>query len=79
MSIQLNFLLAISIIAALQASSVAFVVRPSAAPIRPSTSTPLFATEADKDKAGLLVSGEELELMLQELDKPLVIDAYATW
>jgi hypothetical protein len=26
-----------------------------------------------------MVSGEELELMLQEWDTPLVIDAYATW
>jgi hypothetical protein len=26
-----------------------------------------------------LISGEELEKMLGELDQPLVVDAYATW
>ena len=30
-------------------------------------------------KAAPNVNGEELELMLQEWDTPLVIDAYATW
>jgi hypothetical protein len=39
-------------------------------------SMPLFATE---EKAASLVSGEDLEMMFQELDQPLVIDAYATW
>ena len=38
---------------------------------------PLFAEEGDK--AGPLVSGEELEMILQGLTLPLVIDAYATW
>ena len=40
-------------------------------------STRLFAEEAAK--AGPLVSGEELELLLTNLEQPLVIDAYATW
>ena len=38
----------------------------------------LFMAEED-DKAAPLVSGEELEMMLQEWDQPLVLDAYATW
>ena len=40
-------------------------------------STSLFAEEGAV--AGPLVSGEELEMILTELEKPLVIDAYATW
>lgn len=32
-----------------------------------------------KDKLAKMVSGEELETMLQEWDQPLVVDAYATW
>ena len=39
-------------------------------------STRLFAEDV---KAAPLVSGEELELILTDLEKPLVIDAYATW
>jgi hypothetical protein len=66
-------LLAASILAFLQVSA-AFIVRPAAS-VRPTT--PLFATEADK--AGPLITGGDLEVMLQELDQPLVIDAYATW
>merc|ERR1712008_454231 len=31
------------------------------------------------EEAARCVSGEELETMLIEIDKPLVIDAYATW
>ena len=30
-------------------------------------------------KAAPQVTGEELEMMLQEWDTPLVVDAYATW
>jgi len=33
----------------------------------------------DEDKVAKSVTGEELELMLQDLDLPLVVDAYATW
>lgn len=33
----------------------------------------------DTKKAAPMVSGEELESMLQEWDQPLVVDAYATW
>jgi hypothetical protein len=32
-----------------------------------------------ENKVAALVSGEELEKMLGELDQPLVVDAYATW
>ena len=34
---------------------------------------------ATEEKAGPMVSGEELEIMLTEWDEPLIIDAYATW
>lgn len=40
-------------------------------------STHLFAE--GEAVAGPLVSGEELEVILTDLEKPLVIDAYATW
>ena len=33
----------------------------------------------DTKKAAPMVTGEELETMLQEWDQPLVVDAYATW
>eukprot|EP00536_Pseudo-nitzschia_multiseries_P012500 jgi/Psemu1/208871/e_gw1.481.20.1 len=33
----------------------------------------------DEVKSAPKVSGEELEVMLQDWDTPLVIDAYATW
>lgn len=33
----------------------------------------------DTAKAAPMVTGEELETMLQEWDQPLVVDAYATW
>jgi hypothetical protein len=39
------------------------------------TVTALFAEK----KVAALVSGEELEKMLADLDQPLVVDAYATW
>jgi hypothetical protein len=42
---------------------------------REDISTSLFA----ENKMAQLVSGEELEKMLGELDQPLVVDAYATW
>lgn len=56
------------------ASSEAF----TAAPTR-TRSTALFMAEDGEVKAAPQVSGEQLELMLQEWDTPLVIDAYATW
>ena len=33
----------------------------------------------DEKKFAPLVTGEQLEMMLQEWDTPLVVDAYATW
>jgi len=39
-----------------------------------------MADEASEEvKAAPLVTGEQLEIMLQEWDTPLVIDAFATW
>ncbi|KAL9189636.1 hypothetical protein ACHAXT_009311 [Thalassiosira profunda] len=53
------------------------------APINARTHTQLnMAEDATKDdtaKAAPMVSGEQLESMLQEWDQPLVVDAYATW
>lgn len=34
---------------------------------------------SEEVKSAPMVNGEQLELMLQEWDTPLVIDAYATW
>lgn len=31
------------------------------------------------EKAAPLISGEELEKLLVDMDQPLVVDAYATW
>ena len=42
------------------------------------SSTLYMATSAE-DKAAIQVTGEALEMMLQEWDQPLVVDAYATW
>jgi hypothetical protein len=33
----------------------------------------------DEEKAAPLISGADLEVLLADLDTPLVIDAYATW
>ena len=46
-----------------------------------SKASQLFAsTEEDTaEKAAPMITGEELELMMQDWDTPLVIDAYATW
>lgn len=47
----------------------------------PWSATVLSMAEGDdnEEKAAPLVSGADLEMMLTELDQPLVIDAYATW
>ena len=45
-------------------------------------STPSAQAQQSKPtetKAAPQVTGEELEMMLQEWDTPLVVDAYATW
>jgi len=39
----------------------------------------LWMGEGTEEKAAPLVTGEQLEIMLQEWDTPLVVDAYATW
>jgi hypothetical protein len=46
------------------------------APFRRATA--LFDAK-DSTKAAVSITGEELERLLTEWDKPLVIDAYATW
>lgn len=53
-------------------ASIAFVVKPRQRHVTTSL-------RAGTDLAGPLVSGEQLEMMLTELEQPLVIDAYATW
>jgi hypothetical protein len=57
---------------ALIASSSAFA--PQVAFTRPASKLSMA-----EEKAAPLVSGENLEMMLQEWDQPLVVDAYATW
>ena len=71
--LHVGLLLALSAVLLLQTSTSAFVplVR------KAGTRSTLFAE--DEEKAGPLVSGEELEVLLQGLTQPLVIDAYATW
>eukprot|EP00977_Amphora_coffeiformis_P015578 scaffold4562_cov178-Amphora_coffeaeformis.AAC.7 len=56
-------------------SAKAWVVLPTT---QRSSSTMLRMAEGG-DKVAKQVTGEELEMMLTEWDKPLVIDAYATW
>jgi hypothetical protein len=41
-------------------------------------SVSLYAAEGE-EKAVAMVSGEDLELLLQNMEQPLVVDAYATW
>jgi hypothetical protein len=55
-------------------ASFAFVVKPTQ---RHHDVTTIL--RAGTDLAGPLVSGEQLEMMLAELEQPLVVDAYATW
>jgi hypothetical protein len=35
--------------------------------------------EKETEKAAPVISGEELEMMMQDWELPLVVDAYATW
>jgi hypothetical protein len=58
--------------AILASSGAAFA--PQAAFIRPASKLSMA-----EEKAAPLVSGENLEMMLQDWDLPLVVDAYATW
>ena len=39
----------------------------------------LHMAATGEEKAAPLISGADLEVMLADLDTPLVIDAYATW
>ncbi|VEU38075.1 unnamed protein product [Pseudo-nitzschia multistriata] len=55
-------------------SATAFVAGPAVA-----RRSALFMAEGEEVKSAPKVSGEELEVMLQDWDTPLVIDAYATW
>eukprot|EP00815_Leptocylindrus_aporus_P012244 CAMPEP_0116062134 /NCGR_PEP_ID=MMETSP0322-20121206/7550_1 /TAXON_ID=163516 /ORGANISM="Leptocylindrus danicus var. apora, Strain B651" /LENGTH=148 /DNA_ID=CAMNT_0003547327 /DNA_START=156 /DNA_END=602 /DNA_ORIENTATION=+ len=45
----------------------------------PSSCLRMTSSSDTDEKAAKLVTGEELEMMLQEWDTPLVVDAYATW
>lgn len=49
------------------------------APSRPDGKRCVALYAADEDKAVSMVSGEDLELLLQNMEQPLVVDAYATW
>merc|ERR1711935_1100413 len=54
---------------------------PTAAARRKTGSSILYMADGESEevKSAPNVNGEELELMLQDWDTPLVIDAYATW
>jgi hypothetical protein len=58
-------------------SSNAFTTMPTTT----AASSKLFMADgaSEEVKAAPMVSGEQLEMMLQEWDTPIVIDAYATW
>ena len=43
------------------------------------SSSSLHMATTGEEKAAPLISGADLEVMLADLDQPLVIDAYATW
>jgi len=61
----------------------AWVVLPTttttAATTRTSSSYTKLRMAEGAEKFAKQVTGEELEMMLTEWDRPLVIDAYATW
>ena len=65
-----------SLFAFLWVTAEAFVPSPYSGRARRS-SVSLFASS--ETKAAPIVSGEELEKLLTDLDQPLVVDAYATW
>ncbi len=67
-----SLILAVLAIATYSASAFVSV----AAPYR---AYPTQLQMAEEGKAAPMVSGEELEAMLQEWETPLVVDAYATW
>ena len=50
-----------------------------APPHQPSGKRSVSLYAADENKAVSMVSGEDLELLLQNMEQPLVVDAYATW
>lgn len=59
----------------LLAAANAFVPSPTSA----SQHRRAMQLHAEEVKAAPLISGEELEVMLQDLEIPLIVDAYATW
>ncbi len=73
-SLSTYILLTIALIAI--SSSAAFTAMPTTSATR--SSSMLFMAEGEV-KAAPSISGEELEVMFQDWDTPMVIDAYATW
>jgi hypothetical protein len=53
-----------------------FVLRSS---LPTSSCLPLHMATTGEEKAAQLISGADLEVMLADLETPLVVDAYATW
>jgi len=76
MSPTIHFLVSLALIVI--SSSNAFMT-PTATQGTTTTSTKLFMAEGEEVKSAPMVNGEQLEMMLQEWDTPLIIDAYATW
>ena len=62
-----------TILALLPILTQAFVLR------NPRPSSVLHMAATGEDKAAQLISGADLEVMLADLQTPLVVDAYATW
>lgn len=75
------FFAAVVCIASFAISADAFLSTPSLA--RPSRRRTFEARSTSSDETSVkfasTVTGEELELLLQDMELPLVIDAYATW
>jgi thioredoxin len=72
-------LLSLSLLLAIFFSAAESFVIQSQTKLQSASSLKLAAADGDETKAAPLVSGEQLELMLQEWEQPLVVDAYATW
>jgi hypothetical protein len=75
MPISESFLVDKSRHAVIQAKSMQF----STSPPSHAPATLLRMATTGEEKAAQLVSGADLEVMLADLDSPLVVDAYATW
>lgn len=56
-----------------------FIATSNAFVVTPAVRRCSVAVYAEDNKAVSMVTGEDLELLLQNMEQPLVVDAYATW